>query len=229
MKKNILAIIPARGGSKGLPRKNILPLAGKPVIAWSINAARKSRHINRTIVSTDDREIAGVSKKYGAEVVIRPKELATDKAKTIDVILHLLNSLKEKENYIPDVVVLLQPTSPLRTAKDLDESIKIFLKKKPEFVVSFYESNSILWSFKIEKGYTKSLLGDAYLKRRRQDLGNAYLPNGAIYISTPKNILKYKGFYGKKVFPYIMPENRSVDIDYELDLKIAELIMKMKI
>ena len=226
MKKNkILAIIPARGSSKDIPKKNIRLLGGKPLIAWSIGEALQSKYINRVIVSTDSDEIASVSRKYKAEIAKRPDELATDMAKTIDVVLDLLNSLK-KQKYEPDIVILLQPTSPLRTVQDIDESIKIFLGKKCESVVSFCESNSVLWSFKIEKEYAKPFLGKEYLKKRRQDLPNVYLPNGAVYVSTPKNLLKYKGFYGKKILPYIMPKDRSVDIDYELDFKMAELLMR---
>jgi CMP-N-acetylneuraminic acid synthetase len=223
----ILAIIPARGGSKGIPNKNIRLLVGKPLIAWSIDEALKSKYINRVIVSTDSDKLAYVSERHKAETVKRSDRLATDTAKVIDVALDLLNFLK-KQKYEPDIIILLQPTSPLRTVQDIDKSIRIFLEGKCESVVSFYESDSIAWSFKIERGYAKPFLGKKYLKTRRQDLPNIYLPNGAIYVCTPKSLFKYKSFYGKKVLPYIMSKNRSIDIDYEIDLKIVELTMKRK-
>jgi CMP-N-acetylneuraminic acid synthetase len=226
MKPEIIAIIPARGGSKGIPKKNIKQLAGKPLIAYSIEAALKSKYIDRVIVSTEDEEIAEISKKYGAEVVDRPKELAKDETPTIDVIFHFLEILKMK-NYNPDIVVLLQPTSPLRSAEDIDNAIKLFLDSDCESIVSVCEvEHPPYWSFKIEGGYLKSLFGDEYLRRRRQDLEKVYMPNGAIYISTPENLRIYKSFYCPRTIPYIMPVERSVDIDNEIDFMIAELVMK---
>jgi len=222
----IIAIIPARGGSKGIPRKNIKLLNDKPLIAYSIEAALKSRRVNRVIVSTEDREIAEISKRYGAEVIDRPKELARDDSPTIDAILHALGLL-EKSEYIPDVVVLLQPTSPLRNAEDIDNAIELFLSNDCESVVSVCEiERSPYWSFKIENGYLKPIFGGNYVKMRRQDLPKAYMPNGAIYIATPETLRKYKSFYCPKTVPYIMPLERSVDIDNEIDFMLAALIMK---
>jgi CMP-N-acetylneuraminic acid synthetase len=226
--KKILAIIPARGGSKGIPRKNIKLLSGKPLMTYTIEVALKSKYLDRVIVSTDDKEIAKISKKYGAEVIKRPKILAIDRAKTIDVIFHLLSVLK-KEKYDPDVIVLLQPTSPLRIVKDIDNAIELFLKNKCESIISICESgHSPYWSFKIKSGYLTPILGRKYFKQRRQGLSKSYIPNGAIYISTPKNLFKYKSFYTNKILPYIMPLERSIDIDNETDFKLAELILKKK-
>jgi len=224
--KKILAIIPARGGSRRLPGKNIRKLLGKPLIVWTIEQAKKSKYIDKLIVSTDDKAIAEISKKYGAEVIKRPKILAIDRAKTIDVIFHLLSVLK-KEKYDPEIIVLLQPTSPLRTVKDIDNAIELFLKNKCESVISIYESgHSPYWSFKIGKKYLEPIFSRKYLKQMRQDLPRAYIPNGAIYISRPKVLLKYKSFYCKKILPYIMPAVRSIDIDNETDFKLAELLLK---
>jgi len=224
--KKIIAIIPARGGSKELPRKNIRLLGGKPLIAYTIEAALKSKYLDKVIVSTEDEEIAEISKKYSAEVIVRPKHLATDTAKTIDVLFHILKVLKE-EKYIPDIVVLLQPTSPLRTTDDINKAIEIFLKNKCESVVSIYESErSFYWSFKIEKKYLKPLLGWKYFERRRQDLPKIYIPNGAIFISTPKALNKHKSFNTNKILPLIMPLEKSIDIDNEADFKLLELIIK---
>ena len=224
--ERIMAIIPARGGSKGIPKKNIKPLLGKPLISYSIEHAKKSEYINKVIVSTEDKEIAEISKEYGAEVIERPEELAKDETPTIEVIFHVLKVLKAK-NYTPDIVILLQPTSPLRTAEDIDKAVELFLNSGCESVVSVCEvEHSPYWCFEIEEGYLKSLFGDEYLRRRRQDLEKVYVPNGAMYISTPKNLRKYKGFYCLRTIPYIMPPERSIDIDNEVDFMLAELLTK---
>ena len=227
MKNEILAIIPARGGSKGIPRKNIRLLARKPLIAYSIEASLKSKYIDRVVVSTEDEEIAEISKRYEAEVIERPKEVARDDSPTIDAIFHALEVLKAEENYEPDIAILLQPTSPLRNAEDIDSAIELFLNADCESVVSVCEfKHSPYWCFVIEGGYLKSLFGDEYLRRRRQDLEKVYMPNGAIYISTPENLRIYKSFYCPRTIPYIMPPERSIDIDNEVDLMLAELLMK---
>ena len=223
--KKILAIIPARGGSKGIPRKNIRVLAGKPLIAYSIEAALKSKYINKVVVSTDDKEIAEVAKKYGAEVIKRPKELARDESPTIDAIFHVLDSLKD-ENYIPDMIILLQPTSPLRSIDDIDNAIGLFLNNDCEAVVGVREDIHLYWSFKIERSYLKPVFDKKYLKMGRQELPKLYLPNGAIFISTPTILRKYNGFYCNKTLPYIMPVERSIDIDDEKDFIFAEILIK---
>ena len=226
-KRKIIAIIPARGGSKRLPRKNIKIFLGKPLIARTIEQALKSKYLDRVIVSTDNREIAEISQKYGAEVMERPKKLAGDKSRVIDAVFQALDVLK-KAKYVPQIAVLLQTTSPLRTTKDIDGAIQLFLKNKCEAVISFYESDSLLWSFRMGKRYLEPVLGKKYLKQRSQDLAKVYVPNGALYVFTPRNLSKYKSFYAKKLLPYIMPAQRSTDIDYEIDLKLAELIMKSR-
>jgi len=222
----ILAIIPARGGSKGVPRKNIRLLNGKPLIAYTIEEAKKSKYISKVIVSTEDDEIAKISNKYGAEIIKRPQELAKDDTPTIDVVLHILEKLINK-NIKPDIVILLQPTSPLRTFQDIDNAINLFIENNCDSVVSVCEiAHSPYWSFKIENGYLKPLLGEKYLKKRRQELPKVYIPNGALFIATPEVLQKYKTFYCKKTMPYIMPIERSVDIDNELDFLLAELLMQ---
>lgn len=224
--EKIIALITARGGSKGIPKKNIVPLAGKPLIAWTIETALKSSVLNRVIVSTEDREISKIAEKYGGEVIERPKELAKEESPTIDAIFHALEVLNA-ENYNPDITVLLQPTSPLRTAEDVDNAIELFLSKDCESVVSVCEVElSPYRSYKIEDSYLKPVFGDKHLRRRRQDLEKVYMPNGAIYISTPENLRKYKSFYCSRTIPYIMSPERSVDIDNELDLIQAELLMR---
>lgn len=226
--KKIIAIIPARGGSKEIPRKNIKPLVRKPLIAHTIEAALESKYLDMVIVSTEDEEIAKISKKYGAEVKKRSKKLSTDTAKIIDVVLDLLNTLKT-EKYQPEIIVLLQPTSPLRTVDDIDRAIETFLKNKCGSVISVCETEqSPYWDLKVRKKYLKPLLSWKYFKMRRQDLDKVYTLNGAIYVTTTERLVKYKSFYGKKILPYIMPKERSVDIDSELDFGIVNLMLKLK-
>jgi len=225
MKNKIIAIIPARGGSKGVPRKNLRLLCGKPLIYYTIREALKSKHISKTIVSTEDEEVVKTSNEYGAEVIKRPIELAKDETPTIDVIFHVLQVVKA-QNFEPKIVVLLQPTSPLRNAQDIDNAIELFLENDCESVVSVCEiEHSPYWSFKIENGYLTPIFGEEYLRKRRQDLPKVYIPNGAIYVSTPEVLCKYRSFYCQKTIPYIMPPERSVDIDNEIDFMLAELLM----
>jgi len=165
------------------------------LIVWTIEHAKKSRYIGRITVSTEDKEIAEISKKYGAEVIERPEELAKDETPTIDVIFHVLQ-VHKAENFEPEAVVLLQPTSPLRNAQDIDNAIELFLKNDCESVVSVCEvEHSLYWGFEIENRYLKPIFGGKYLNMRRQDLPKVYTPNGAIYVSTPEILWKYKSFY----------------------------------
>lgn len=197
-KNKILAIIPARGGSKRLPGKNIKPLLGKPLIAYTIQAAQGSRLLDKIVVSTEDSAIAAISKEFGAEIIERPEELAQDDSKSIDVVLHTLDYLARK-NYIPDVCVFLQPTSPLRDSQDIDAAIEMFLKNKAATAISVDKT-----------------------------LGT---PNGAIYIMAVKDAYKNKSFFPKgeiPFMPYIMEDDKSIDIDYENDFKLAEQILKQK-
>jgi N-acylneuraminate cytidylyltransferase len=227
-KNKIIAIIPARGGSKGIPRKNIRLLAGKPLIVYTIEAALKSKYLDRVIVSTEDREIAEISKKYGAETIKRPKTLARDGAKTIDAIFHLLSVLK-KEKCEPKIIILLQPTSPLRTVNDINKAVEFFLENKCKSVISVCEpDHSFYGLLKIEKKYLKPIFHWKYFKQRRQTLPKTYIPNGAIFISAPKTLKKYKSFYNNKILPFTMPLERSIDIDNEIDFFIAESYLNNK-
>jgi len=224
MKAKTLAIIPARGGSKAIPRKNIRILAGKPLIAYSIETALKSKYIDKVVVSTDNEEIAKVTGKYEAEVIKRPRELAKDDSLTIDMVFHALEALKP--DYVPEIVVLLQPTSPLRNQEDIDNAVELFLKRNCESVIGVCESNELYWSFGLEDKYLKPIFEEKYLKIRRQELPMAYKPNGAIFISTPQNLYKYRDFYSKRTIPYVMPDERSIDIDTESDFILAEILME---
>lgn len=230
-KKKILAIIPARGGSKRLPRKNLLELSGKPLISYTIEAAKNSKYIDKVVVSTDNDEIAEISKQYGAEIIKRPKDIATDKAKSADAVLHTLKVLEK--DYAPDIFVLLQPTSPLRTAQDIDKAIKIFLSDKHDSVISVSEVPKpvIHYSFSPGKDYLKPIFSWKYLKdfyrdRVRELNKKLYLENGAIYVIAPRSFKKYKRFTLSKTFPYVMPKNKSIDIDTKEDFWLCEKFIK---
>ena len=221
----IFAIIPARGGSKGLPGKNIKQLNGKPLICHTIGEALKSNNLDQVFVSTDDPAIAKISKNCGAEIINRPDELAKDESPAIDAIFHAINAIKDTSD--KDIIILLQPTSPLRNATDIDAALDIFLKTDCDSVISMYKvEHSPYWCFKYKGDTFKPLFGNKGLKMRRQELPDVYRPNGAIYITTIKNLYKNNGFYCDKIVPYIMPPKRSVDIDEEIDFKLAGLLIQ---
>ena len=221
--KTFLAIIPARGGSKRLPRKNVLDLCGKPLIAYTIEAALKSKYIDKVIVSSDDEEILNISSNFGADIIKRPIDLANDTATTFDTIKHTIDNF-EKYDYI----VLLQPTSPLRNEKHIDEAIELLEKKKADAIVSVCEmDHSPLWSNTLPKdGNMSNFLKDEILNKRSQDLEKYYRLNGAIYICKTEKLIENKSFLLKdNIFAYIMNRENSVDIDEEIDFKMVETLI----
>lgn len=223
---NIYAIILARGGSKGLPRKNLHPLADKPLIAHTIIAALDCPQISRCIVSTEDAEIKQVSIAWGAEVLDRPAELATDTAMSRDVVKSLLLVLRE-QNCLPDYFVLLQPTSPLRNAKHLSECIQLFFTAQSKCAISVTETEHHPYkSVYISEDGLKPLFEAEALEAPRQTLPKIYRPNGAIYLMPSKLFLENCTFFIPPVFPYIMVSQESIDIDTALDLTIAESILR---
>ena len=228
--KKILAIIPARGGSKGIPRKNIRLLSGKPLIVYTIEAALKSKYLDRIVVSTDDDKIGQISKSAGAEFIKRPQNLAEDNSPTYPLIEHVADYLEKNEKNKPDIIVLLQPTSPLRTTKDIDQSIELFLSNNCGSVISVVDvGSSVYISLKMGKKYLQPLFSQKFLDiGLRQVFPEAYVTNGAIFISSLKNLYLYKSFYGKKILPYVMPQEKSVNIDHEIDFKLVELLMQQK-
>jgi len=221
--KSFLAIIPARGGSKRLPRKNILDLNGKPLIAYSIEAGLKNKYIDKVIVSSNDDEILNISKKFGSNTIKRPDELASDTATTFDAIKYTINNT---DNY--DYIVLLQPTSPLRNEKHIDEAIELLNDKSADVIVSVCEmEHSPLWSNTLDKSLSmNNFLRDEVLNLRSQDLEKYYRLNGAIYICKTERLLKEKTFFIKNnIYAYIMSRKDSVDIDDEIDFKLAEILI----
>ena len=222
---NIISIIPARGGSKGIPRKNIKLLNGKPLISYSIDASNSCSLIDDTYVSTEDAEISEISKGNNAEVIERPDELAGDDSSSIDVILHVLDYL-ENRGELPDLFVLLQPTSPLRTSEDIEASINSFLESDCDSLVSVCElDHRSLLNFSLEDGFLVQNNNEALFNSRRQDIPTHYSLNGAIYITTPEFIRKNKSFYSDKTIPHVMSKEKSIDIDTSFDFKLAEFLL----
>lgn len=230
----ILAIIPARGGSKTIPKKNIKPLLGRSLIEYTFDSAKRSRLITRIILTTDDEEIMKIGKRNDIEVpFLRPKELAEDKTPTLPVLVHTVNFLKEKENYYPDYIVLLQPTTPLRTERHIDEALKILIKSKKDSVVSVTEVPSHYnphWQLKIIDNRLvffldeKKSLGGVIT--RKQDLPKTYYRNGAIYAFPTKTLMEKNSLYGDECIPYLMSEEDSINIDTLKEFLIAELMLK---
>lgn len=224
----VIAIIPARGGSKGLSRKNLRLLAGKPLIAHSILAALECSQISRCIVSTEDPEIRHVSMEYGAEVVDRPAELATDLALSADVVRHVLEALSETSHQ-PEYFVLLQPTSPLRTSHHIQQCLQAFLASSAACTVSVTEAEHHPYKdFILDNGFLQPLFGMEYLSQPRQRLPAVYRPNGAIYAMKSQTFLERNSFFVEFALPYIMGSEGSIDIDSDFDLLIAELMLESR-
>ncbi|MCI0566097.1 acylneuraminate cytidylyltransferase family protein [bacterium] len=224
-----LGVITARGGSKGIPRKNIKELMGKPLIAYTILAAKGSALLSRAIVSTDDAEIAEIARMHGADVpFMRPAELAEDASTSIAVVQHAVSWIRENENEIYDYVMILQPTSPLRTAEDIDACIKIADETHADSVMSMKELDDFAPKKiqKIEDGIIFPLFEDeGKASARRQDLPKAYKRNTAIYL-TKTDVIMTGDLFGKISRAYIMPAERSLDINRPIDFEFAEFWLK---
>lgn len=228
-KPSIIAIIPARGGSKGIRRKNTRFLGGKPLLAHTIEVALDSKLIDRVIVSTEDEEIAEVSKRHGAEVMERPEELARDDSPTFDAIMQVINSLSEKGEHF-DIIVLLEPTSPLRKDNDLDNAIKLFIENidKADSLVSLGEvhmENPHIVK-KVEDGLVKPLIKTGGEFYQRQQLPKTYFPYGVIYLSKISAYKKHKTFYQERTIPYFIERWQNYEIDDIWDFICVEAILK---
>ena len=224
--KTFLAVIPARGGSKRLLKKNILPLAGKPLIAWSIEAAKKSKYIDDIVVTSDDDAILSIAQSYALKSIKRPDELASDTTSSIDVIKHTLEIFSEY-----DYIILLQPTSPLREAKHIDEAIELLIQKDANAVISVCEAeHSPLWSNTLDEDRSMvDFLDQKLLNLRSQELKKYYRLNGAIYIAESEKLIRENTFFLKKnIYAYIMQQKESVDIDTQLDFDFATFLMQGK-
>lgn len=227
-----IGLVPARGGSKGVIRKNIHHLAGKPLIAWTVQTAQLSPSLNRVIVSTDDREIAAIAEQYGAEApFLRPVELAQDDTPDLPVCQHALSWLAEHEDYYPDIVVWLRPTAPLRTVQDVEAAIKLLIETDADGVrsVSAAEHHPY-WMKRLDGDRLVPFVDgiDESKYYRRQLLPSAYRLNGAVDVTWYKTVMEKGTLYGHDVRGYVMPAERSIDLDSELDFAITELLLQRK-
>lgn len=231
--KTFLAIIPARGGSKGLPGKNIKELCGKPLIAWSIEAGLNSRYLDEVMVTTDSEEIADVAQKYGAKVpFLRPMELATDTATTFDTVKHAIYFYKENLGREFDYVVLLEPTSPLREPGDIDNMIEKIIANENEIdsIVSIgevHEHPSIMKKI-VDKNFIKSYCDSLEMTTRRQDNDKAYFPYGVAYIVKKNTLLEEKTFYTQKNTFFEIQRHQCFEIDDIYDFLTVESVMKYR-
>lgn len=229
---NCLGIIPARKGSKGIIKKNLRELAGLPLVQYTINAAKSSKLLSKIVLSTDSEDIAKIGKEMDIEVpFLRPSDLAEDDTPMLDVISHCIDYLVQNQNYNPEIIVLLQPTSPLRNSNHIDESIELLISKKADSVVSVclvpgqYNPD---WQLKISDNYLQTITDKdvGSLITRRQDLNKTFYRNGAIYAFTYRSFKKFGNIYGQKCVPYIMDRNNSCNIDDSEDWFIAESRIK---
>ena len=225
-KQKVLGIIPARGGSKGLPRKNILPFANKPLIVHSINQANKSKYIDKLILSSEDQKIIDICKSYKIDIpFIRPKSLSQDETSGLDVVFHAVENM---QGY--DIVVLLQPTSPLRTFKDIDKCIEKLINRDVNACVSVVEtSKSPYWMFELnEHENFIPVVKNTPLVSIRQNLPRTFGINGAVYVAKIDWYKKTKEFINEETIAYIMPKDRSIDIDTKEDFLFAEYLIEKK-
>lgn len=228
---SVLGVITARGGSKSIPRKNIKELAGKPLIGYTIEAAQSS-DLTRVILSTEDEEIAAISRSFGLEVpYMRPVELAADNSTSMEVVQHTLSWLKEHEGVNYDYLMILQPTSPFRTSADINECIRLAVEKNADSVMSMVKLED--FSRKKLKQVTNEGLIKAFISEegstsgRRQDAEDVYKRNAAIYLTKTEHIMK-GSLFGERSYPYVMPADRSIDINDAFDFELAEFIARKK-
>lgn len=230
--KSVLALVPARGGSKGLPGKNVRPLLGKPLIGWSIDQGRASKYIDAVVVSTDDAAIATVARDHGAELpFMRPSELASDTASSIDVILHALNTLEQAGRRY-DVLVLLEPTSPLRETADIDAALETLLAHpEAQSIVGVAKVESCHPSFLLRR---KGVLLEPYAlqefgAKRRQELDELFFLEGTVYITWVDALRTRRGFYHERTMPYVVPKYKSFEVDDLTDFTVIETLMAARI
>lgn len=219
-----VVIIPARGGSKGLPGKNVLPLAGKPLIVWSIEQALASSSVDRVIVSTDDVEIAAVSESAGAEVIRRPADISGDEASSESALRHVLATLAERGE-APDNVVFLQCTSPIRSPGCIDQAFEEYASKEADSLLSVTQSHRFFWKLS-DDGYGEPQNYDPLHRPRRQEMDNAYQENGSVYIFSRAMFEESGSRLGGKIALFVMDDHTSYEIDSPTDFLIVEMLMK---
>lgn len=222
-----LGVIPARGGSKDIPRKNLYPLGGKPLICYTIEAARQARQIDRLIVSTDDLEIARVAEATGAEVpFLRPAHLASDTASQLEVAIHAVSQIESGGSSV-ETVILLQPTTPFRSSQDIDQALELLQDSGADSVMSLYQvhQDHPYYMYTLEDGRPKPLLSVPIEAINRQQFPSVYVRNGAIYAVRRHILMERRSLYGANIRAYIMPFFRSISINSEIDLALAEFLL----
>ena len=226
---SIMGLITARGGSKGIPSKNLIPIQGQPLISYTIQAALESKVLERVIVTTDDAKIAEVSRQLGAETpFVRPANLSGDWDPTHPVVVHALQWMAENEGYFPDYMMLMQPTSPLRIAEDIRNAVALAKEKDADGVISVYEPKQHPhWMFELEEdGRFVDFDPHSRELARRQSLTPQYMLNGSIYLIKRSVIMRQDNFYTNRTYALVMPRERSFDIDSLHDARVVEMTME---
>ncbi|WP_339653591.1 acylneuraminate cytidylyltransferase family protein [uncultured Salegentibacter sp.] len=223
----VLAIIPARGGSKGVPRKNIMKFDGKPLLAYAIEAGMESKKISKLVVNTEDKEIAKIARNFNCEVVMRNSKIAGDQSQIIDTVLQTLDYFEDKNQYF-EAIILLQPTAPLRKGEDIDNAIGLLQSNsKTDAVISMVkvEDHHPARMYKIQNGILDNLMPE-YETQNRQELPELYLRNGCIYLVRTSALKKEQSLMPEKKIPYIMDSKWAVNIDTEIDVIVLEQLLK---
>ena len=220
-----LVIIPARGGSNEIPRKNVLPLAGKPLLGWTIDAARNARRVGRVVVSTDDAEIASVARRFGAEVVDRPSELSGDSASSESDLLHVLDHLEKTEGYRPDLVAFLQCTSPLTASEDVDGTIEALEREEADSALAVVPFHGFLWKPDADGGGV-GINHDKHFRPLRQKREPQYLESGAVYVMKAAGLRESRHWFFGKTALYEMPGERRWEIDAPVNLEVAGVLLR---
>jgi len=220
-----VAVIPARGGSKGIPRKNLQLLAGKPLLAHSLISALNTPSIERVFVSTDDAEIASVAREYGGEVILRPKEISDDGASSESALLHALAFLQKSEGYEPDVLVFLQCTSPLTLAEDIEGTVQALIQQQADCALSVTPFHYFLWGYGPDQEVI-AINHDKNYRPRRQDRDPQFVETGAVYVMKSKGFLRARHRFFGRIAMYYMPIERRLEIDDLVDLQVAEVLLQ---
>ena len=224
-KKNVYAIIPARKGSKGIVGKNTRDFCGKPLVMWTIEAVLNCKFVDKTIVTSDDQNVLNIAKSYDNVFIRnRPKELCEDEVNGWEV---AVDSIDHFELNDKDIIIYLQPTSPLKKKRDVETAYYTFtMFNDCESLISCVRENKMYYGFKMTQGYLDPIFHARYLERRRQELPECFVPNGAIYIIHAGTLKVYKSFYTPRTKPYIMPKERSIDLDDEIDWLLGEILWR---
>lgn len=225
---NTICIIPARGGSKGISKKNIMEFCGKPLVVWSIEQAKASPYVKSVYVSSDDKDILKISNESGAKTIKRPKKLAADTSTSEEALQHAIEHIQKLSKEKIDAVIFLQATSPLRTSEDIDNAMKLFISEKADSLLSAAKIEDFLMWELLQDGY-RSITYDYKKRGRRQDRKPYYLEHGSIYIFKPEVLKKYNNRLGGKIVLYIMDYWKSYQIDRPEDIEICEYFMRKKI